>query len=322
MHRLPYGLIILFLCCSFAAETLARADEAIENFVKDVRPLLAAKCVSCHGPEKQEGGLRLDSAATAAKGGELGPAVVPGDAGRSLLVKAITFRDPDSQMPPKQKLSDREIAILTGWVKSGATWPDTAAGADHPDDDGSSIGDAFTDERNPVRRVFSGARLDLWSLRKPVAVPLPEEFANLHPIDSFVRERLQNAGLELSPEADRLRADMMSDLTNTTAAAFLGLTMSCCQCHDYKYDPLLQADHYRLRAFFAGVTPRDDLAISLADEQAEIDRHNAELEQRITSVKSELESLDRNQWAGTDTTTIPTIILATPRRRTNPSPRC
>lgn len=437
MQRHLYVLIILFLHCSFAAETSALADEASESFVKNVRPLLEAKCVSCHGPEKQEGGLRLDSAAAAGKGGELGPAVIPGDADRSLLVKAITFLDPDLQMPPKQQLSDREITILTEWVNSGAAWPDTDAEADHSAADGGLVGDAFTDERNPVRRVFGGERLDLWALRKPVAVPRLAEFSEMHPIDSFVRARLQTAGLEFSAEADRrtlirrltldltglpptsdelaaflddaspdayeklvdrllssqhygerqarlwldvvryadtngyerdefrplawqyrdyvirafnqdkpfdqfireqlagdelidgvpetsveadmliatgflrlgqwdstasifqeedrLRAEMMSDLTNTTAAAFLGMTMSCCQCHDHKYDPLLQADHYRLRAFFAGVTARDDLAISLADEQAEIDRHNAEVDQQITSVKSVLESLDRSQ---------------------------
>ncbi|MBC7965797.1 MAG: DUF1549 domain-containing protein [Fuerstia sp.] len=437
MRRLLYILVILFLHCSFAVGPSARADEAIEHFVNNVRPLLEAKCVSCHGAEKREGGLRLDSAAAAARGGELGPAVVPGDADGSLLVKAITFLDPDLQMPPKQKLSDKEITILTEWVNSGATWPDSTDGTDHPADDGSVIGDAFTDERNPVRRVFGNERLDLWSLRKPVVAERPTEFSNRHPIDSFVLERLQTAGFEFSPEADRrtlirrltldltglpptpdevaafvadtspgayetlvdrllsslhygerqarlwldvvryadtngyerdefrplawqyrdyvirafnqdkpfdqfireqlagdelvdgapktpaeadmliatgylrlgqwdstatifqeedrLRAEMMSDLTNTTAAAFLGMTMSCCQCHDHKYDPLLQADHYRLRAFFAGVTPRDDLAISLPDEQAEIDKHNAEVEQQITSVKSELDSLDRNQ---------------------------
>ncbi|TWW10650.1 Phosphoenolpyruvate carboxykinase [Planctomyces bekefii] len=51
-------------------------------------------------------------------------------------------------------------------------------------------------------------------------------------------------------EEARLQAELQADLTNTTAAAFLGLTMSCCQCHDHKYDPLTQADHYRMRAFF------------------------------------------------------------------------
>ena len=86
-------------------------------------------------------------------------------------------------------------------------------------------------------------------------------------------------------EEHRLSAEMMADLTNTTASAFLGLTMSCCQCHDHKYDPLSQADHSRMRAFFAGVTSRDDLAISLADEQATIDKHNALLDQQPAPLK-------------------------------------
>ena len=52
---------------------------------------------------------------------------MPGDLNLSLLVKAISFRDPDFQMPPKQKLSDKEIATLTDWVKAGATWPEPVA---------------------------------------------------------------------------------------------------------------------------------------------------------------------------------------------------
>ncbi len=85
---------------------------------------------------------------------------------------------------------------------------------------------------------------------------------------------------------------MLADLTNTTASAFLGLTMSCCQCHDHKYDPLSQADHYRLRAFFAGVTPRDDLVISLRDEKQEIDAHNARIDTLTAPLRAELATLD------------------------------
>lgn len=92
-------------------------------------------------------------------------------------------------------------------------------------------------------------------------------------------------------EEERLKQEQLADLTNTTAAAFLGLTFSCCQCHDHKYDPLSQADHYRLRAFFAAWQPRDDLAIETAEQQAEIDRHNAALDQQLAPLKQAQEKL-------------------------------
>ena len=632
------SMFFLALCGS----GLFAADDA-KNFVEDVQPLLEAKCVSCHGPEKQEGNLRLDSFSAAKVGGDRGAAIVPGDVEKSLLVKAISFRDPDFQMPPKRKLSDKEIATLTNWVQAGAAWPEPAVvlfedqpqflaalasgngksrliaegafggkaalgitplqrdgvkipgwnfaireqpqpgeyrylrlawkkrgagsvmielaangqwpdakvakgryvagpnttgwaaisvsetaptewtvatfdlwkdidsftltgiaptcdrgeeaffdsiilgptiasldayrpGAASPNvvTDSESFGDALTDKRNPIRKLFRGERLDLWSLRKPISedvshqpdcandrlknvgrpfqaveiiekqrpgkavLPPSQEAASarqLISIDAFIRERLAKENLQLAPEADRrtlirrltfdliglpptpdevaafaadeapdayhklvnrlldsprygerqarlwldvvryadtngyerdefrplawqyrdyvtrsfnqdkpfdqfiveqlagdalvdgapknsaeadmliatgflrlgqwdstasifqeeprLRAEMMADLTNTTASAFLGLTMSCCQCHDHKYDPLSQADHFRLRAFFAGVTSHDDLPVSLADEQAEIDKHNTALDQQAAPLKAELENLDK-----------------------------
>jgi hypothetical protein len=582
------------LFCVAIAVGPACADEVRDSFVEQIQPLLESKCVACHGREKQEGGLRLDSLASARQGGETGPAVVPGDIDKSLLVKAISFRDPDLQMPPAKKLADAEIEALTKWVKEGAHWPEPVAllfedetkfleslvngngrgrivsekpfggrvalgmtplqrdnpkipgwafvirqnpqpgeyrylrfawkkqgegsvmielashgkwpdaksakgryvagpnstgwaamsvsneaptdwtvvtvdlwkdlgettltgvaptcdrgqeaffdsiilgpsmasleayrpGAGLPSAaDSTPIGDAFTDKRNPIRKLFRGERLDLWSLKSPERPKLDvdagpaidlligrklaeagitpaneadrrtllrrltldltglppstaelaeflndsspdayekvvtrlldspqygerqarlwldvvryadtngyerDEFRPLawqyrdyvvrsfnqdKPFDQFIREQL--AGDELvngSPrteaEADmliatgylrlgqwdstasifqeepRLRAEQMADLTNTTASAFLGLTMSCCQCHDHKYDPFSQADHFRLRAFFAGVTPRDDLAITLAEEQAAIDAWNAELDRRTAPIKA------------------------------------
>jgi len=583
------------ILASAGCELLAADDAA--KFVEDVLPLLEAKCVSCHGPEKQEGNLRLDSWAAAKGGGDRGAAIVPGDVEKSLLVTAISFRDPDFQMPPKQKLSDKEIAMLTNWVKAGAAWPEPVAvlfedqpqflaaltsgngkgrliaegafggkaalgitplqrdgvkipgwnfaireqpqpgeyrylrlawkkrgegsvmielaangawpdakvakgryvagpnttgwaaisigetapsewsvatfdlwkdigsftltgiaptcdrgeeaffdsiilgptiasldayrpGAATANDatDISSFGDALTDKRNPIRKLFRGERLDLWSLKQPSR-------DGSHDIDSFIRERLAKEKLTPAPEADRrtlirrltfdliglpptpdevaafvadqapdayhklvnrlldsprygerqarlwldvvryadtngyerdefrplawqyrdyvirsfnqdkpfdqfiveqlagdalvsgvpknsaeadmliatgflrlgqwdstasifqeeprLRAEMMADLTNTSASAFLGLTMSCCQCHDHKYDPLSQADHFRFRAFFAGVTSRDDLPVSVAEEQAEIDKHNTELDQQAAPLKAEQAKLDK-----------------------------
>ena len=617
----------MFLLAVCGGEVIA-ADDVLK-FVEDVQPLLEAKCVSCHGPERQEGNLRLDSWAAAKVGGDRGAAIVPGDVEKSLLVSAISFRDPDFQMPPKQKLTDKEIATLTNWVQTGAAWPEPVAvlfedqpqflaalkngngkgrliaegafsgkaalgitplqrdgvkipgwdyvireqpqpgeyrylrlawmkrgvgsvmielaangawpdakvakgryvagpnttgwaaisaseaapsewsvatfdlwkdmgnfsltgiaptcdggdeaffdslilgptiasldayrpGAATANDeaDSSSFGDALTDKRNPIRKLFRGERLSLWSLKKPggeavsdqpdrASDRLPTEPEGSQPdasepgaiarrlisIDSFIRERLAKANLTLAPEADRrtlirrltfdliglpptpdevavfvadqasdayhklvdrlldsarygerqarlwldvvryadtngyerdefrplawqyrdyvirsfnqdkpfdqfiieqlagdelvkgvpntsaqadmliatgflrlgqwdstasifqeeprLRAEMMADLTNTTASAFLGLTMSCCQCHDHKYDPLSQADHFRFRAFFAGVTSRDDLSVSVADEQAEIDKHNAELDQQAAPLMAEQEKTDK-----------------------------
>jgi len=571
------------------------------TFVDNVQPLLQAKCISCHGPEKQDGNLRLDSFAAATAGGDRGPAIVPGDHEQSLLLTAISFSEPDLQMPPKQRLSDQEIQLLGDWVKKGAVWPDpvavlfedqpqfinaltngngvsrlvtedafsgdaalgitplqrdavkipswdfsirqhpqlgeyrylrlawkkrgagsvmielaangqwpdamnakgryvagpnstqwaaipvselaptqwtvvtfdlwqdigdfkltgiaptcdggeeaffdaiilgpTIASLDayrpnqgEPDDleTADPIGDAHNDKRNPIRKLFRGDRLDLWSLKTPQLAPTAHV---THSIDGFIGRRLAEKNLTHSPPADRrtlirrlsfdliglpptseeteafvddlspdayeklvdrlldsprygerqatfwldvvryadtngyerdefrplawqyrdyvvrafnqdkpydqfileqlagdelvdgvpknaaevdsliatgylrlgqwdstasifqeeprLRAEMLADLTNTTASAFLGLTMSCCQCHDHKYDPLSQADHFRLRAFFAGVTARDDLPVSVAEEQSAIDHHNAELDEQAAPLKAELERVDK-----------------------------
>lgn len=581
----------------------ARADDA-PRFVEDVWPILSARCIACHGSEKQEGNLRLDSFNAATLGGDRGSAIVPGDSEQSLLVQAVVFSDPDLQMPPKQKLSDREIATLTAWVKGGAVWPEPAKvlfederqflaalnngngrGRLVADDvhsgkaalgitplqrDGVSIpqwnfaireqpntgefrflrlawkkrgegsvmlelaasgrwpdaaaaqgryvagpnttgwaaisvadkapkewtvvtidlwqdmgdftltgcaptcdrgeeaffdmlilgqtvasldayragqgsassdsvdapppGDAFSDARNPIRKLFHGDRLDLWSLKPPTRAKVPTVTTN--PVDAFVRQRLAREKLAAAPpadrrtlirrltldlmglppspeetaefiadrtpdaydklvdrllassgygqrqarlwldvvryadtngyerdeyrtlawqyrdyvirafnadksfdqfireqiagdelvaeppqtqaeadaliatgylrlgqwdstasifqEEDRLRAETMADLTNTTASAFLGLTTSCCQCHDHKYDPLSQADHYRLRAFFAGVVPRDDLVIELAGKLDEISQQNAKLDMQLQTVRAEQEKLNKD----------------------------
>jgi mono/diheme cytochrome c family protein len=615
---LPLSIALASL---FAGVDALRADDvetrAVDQFVQTVEPLLKSKCVSCHGAEKQEGDLRLDSLAAALKGGESGPAVVAGDPAKSLLVKAVRFDDPDLQMPPKNRLQDEQIKTLTAWIKAGAVWPrpvlvlfdeeepflttlskgeakarferaDThrgklavavtprekyaeqiadwklpiretpkdgefrylrfawkklggggamlevaregnwppakaspapggryVAGPNETGMDAIAVGDtaptdwtvvtidlwkdlgdchvtglslmasgrgetlfdamllagstvdldawspgrgelafkptpkptqgptpklevigtAMEDPRNPIRKLFSGERLGLWSLKpvdssasadqqdafsttkidehiqkrlaaaglKPAPAadrqtiirrltfdltglpPTPEEVAAFiadktsdayktlvnrllasprygerqarlwldvvryadtngyerdefrpliwryrdyversfnadKPFDRFIREQLAGDEIVNGPprdqdeadaliatgylrlgqwdstasifqEEDRLRAEMMADVTNNAAAAFLGLTFSCCQCHDHKYDPLSQADHYRLRAFFAGVQSRDDLIVETADKLEQIKRHNAALDAQIDSLKAEQSKL-------------------------------
>lgn len=593
------------------ALSMIMAMTAFAATPRDAVAILKSHCVSCHGPEKQEGGLRLDGLEAALAGGDNGASVVPGNVDESLLIRAVRFDDPDLKMPPKNRLTDGQIQTLTDWVAAGAIWPrpvkvlfddevpflaalkegeapirwertDTHSGdravavgsrekfagripgwafairetpsdheyrylrfawkkidgggamfevardgewppaqADPPpggryvagpnatgldaivvgetapeewavvtldlwqdlgeftmtglslmaagsgetlfdtfllgatrddldawspgegeymfrrSDVDESIGPALTDPRNPIRQLFHGERLDLWSLRHPRETlgdqadgmslsptlidrhvdarlsaaglkrspeadrrsllrrvtfdltglpPSPEETANFladqsddayaravdrllaspaygerqarfwldvvryadthgyerdefrpliwqyrdyvvrafnqdKPYDQFIREQLAGDELVAGPpqdpqeadaliatgylrlgqwdstatifqEEDRLQAEILADLTNTTASAFLGLTFTCCQCHDHKYDPLSQADHYRLRAFFAGLQPRDDLVIELPEELARIETHNAAIDAELAPLKEEREMLD------------------------------
>jgi hypothetical protein len=107
----------------------------IEFFEKSVRPLLEEHCVECHSAAKgkTKGGLALDNAASLRKGGDTGPALVPGAPEKSLLVTAVTYKDPDLKMPPDNKrMPAEQVAILQEWVRSGAYDPrdGKASGAD------------------------------------------------------------------------------------------------------------------------------------------------------------------------------------------------
>jgi hypothetical protein len=98
-----------------------------EFFEKEIRPLLTERCFKCHGGEKTRGSLKLTSRATLLQGGDSGPAAVPGDPDKSLLLQAV--RHDGLKMPPKEKLKDQEIEKLTRWVKLGLPWPETGASA-------------------------------------------------------------------------------------------------------------------------------------------------------------------------------------------------
>ncbi len=100
------------------------ADEAegLRFFEEKIRPLLSENCFKCHGPKKQKAGLRLDARTLLLKGGESGPAIVPGKPGESLLIEAVSYRSSDLEMPPKKKLGRRQVEDLTRWVAMGAPW--------------------------------------------------------------------------------------------------------------------------------------------------------------------------------------------------------
>src|SRR5881394_1458507 len=118
-----FGLLLGLNISSSAAEPTSAQTQFFEN---KIRPLLANNCYKCHSQqaEKVKAGLLLDSKDGVLKGGESGPAIVPGDPEKSLLIKAVRYADPDLQMPPQgKKLSEDQIADLVTWVKMGAPDP-------------------------------------------------------------------------------------------------------------------------------------------------------------------------------------------------------
>ena len=109
---------------------LKAAPADIEFFEKKIRPLLAAKCYSCHSrrAKKLQGTLQVDSRAALLAGGDSGPAIVPGKPAQSLLIAAVQYvPEAEFEMPPQGKLADHEIAALTEWVRRGAPFPGGAA---------------------------------------------------------------------------------------------------------------------------------------------------------------------------------------------------
>src|SRR5687767_1709306 len=99
-----------------AAPPTARTatPQEIEFVEKKVRPVLAETCFNCHGPKKQMAGLRLDTRAAFLKGGDTGPAIVPGDPEKSLLIQAVR-QTGDLKMPPKAQLKHEAVEVLVAW---------------------------------------------------------------------------------------------------------------------------------------------------------------------------------------------------------------
>ena len=167
-------------------------------FESKIRPLLADQCYSCHSAkaEKLKGGLHVDSLEALLKGGDSGPALVPGDAEKSLLIKAVRYGDPDLQMPPKgKKLSDRQIADLTRWVKAGAPWPETDKAAARP----TKVSHEIT-EKDRSWWAFQPIR------RPELPVHLKSGIADLKsrsPIDAFIRAQLDAKHLKPNPSATK-----------------------------------------------------------------------------------------------------------------------
>ncbi len=170
---------------------------AVESEVTqhDVIPILFLRCTACHGRQQQEAGLDLRTRESMLKGGKSGPAIVPGKPAESLLLKRIHAEE----MPPRKRLVEAmvkpveadEVAKLARWIELGA--PEAA---EEPDVAGTAT--------DPLVRPEDR---DFWSFRPPQSAPVPQVAHGdrvRNPIDAFVLKRLEEHGLSLSPEADRL----------------------------------------------------------------------------------------------------------------------
>lgn len=153
----------------------------VEFFENRIRPVLIRHCYECHSAAASEvqGGLRLDSRDLIRKGGETGPAVVPGDPGKSLLLQAI--RHESLEMPPAGKLPQNVISDFESWVRAGAADP-----RDHPPSD-DEVADLSW-------RSVLAERRDWWSLQ-PLARTNPPIDAVENPVDAFISFKQQAAGI-------------------------------------------------------------------------------------------------------------------------------
>lgn len=190
----------------------ARADDPVSlppaaagmvDFVAEIQPIFARRCVECHGPQKQKSGYRLDNQPIALRGGDSGHrAIVPGNSADSALLRLLATTDRDERMPPKgDPLSAAEIGLVRAWIEQGAKWPESASvRVDDPRDWWSlqplrrpPVGVQSGPARPAAREQDPGAR------GRDAGAPAVE----VNAVDALVRARLKSAGGKPSPEADR-----------------------------------------------------------------------------------------------------------------------
>src|SRR5262245_26899218 len=176
------------------AKKAAHPDPAaFQFFEQKVRPLLTENCFECHSAKKQRGGLRLDSLASALTGGDQGPALVPGQPDKSLLIKAVRHEDRELKMPPSKKLTREQVADLTRWVKMGAPWP----GADASAGSTTRKGEFRITDKDRAHWAFQ-------PVKRPDVPAVKDKAWARNPIDAFILARLEAKGLRPNPPAAKL----------------------------------------------------------------------------------------------------------------------
>ncbi len=190
-----FGLAYYLLSTSLTATAETPPSAPPVDFVRDIKPILAAHCYDCHGARKQKADLRLDNRSDAFNaGGPDGKVIVPGRSGQSSLFKRVTAPDPDDRMPQKaEPLSAVEIARLKDWIDRGAVWP---AGVD----------DAAPTNSVGLGMVITAKDRTFWSFQpvRRVAPPAVKHAAWVtSPVDAFILAKLESEGLAPAPPASK-----------------------------------------------------------------------------------------------------------------------
>lgn len=180
--------------------------QAVDFFETKIRPLLVAHCYECHGPEEAEGNLRLDHRAGWEKGGDRGPAIVPGDPSSSLLIRAVTGRDEELAMPPKESgnsLSDAQIEDLMTWIRHGAIDPRHGERIETDRERAARTHWAFQPITTPasISEFLAGPLPSIEQLAE-LAQAENETAVSRHPIDRLVDHQLAQRGIVPLGRAD------------------------------------------------------------------------------------------------------------------------
>jgi mono/diheme cytochrome c family protein len=180
-------LLSMISAARFSAATPPELPPAADrpiDFVGDVQPILASRCYSCHGPEKQKSGYRLDVKSIALTGGDQGGSITPGNSAESPFIHFVAGLDEDLRMPAEgDPLTVEQVSVLRAWIDQGAAWPDSA------------------DQRQDDPRNH-------WAFQPLSQTQPPDvEGANggcvRNPIDAFILVKLNEQGLRHSIPADR-----------------------------------------------------------------------------------------------------------------------
>jgi len=208
------------------------------DFKSEVQPIFEASCIRCHGRGRARGGLKIDSRESLLKGGEAGPAAVPGDSANSYLIKLVAGVDPDEVMPKKgKKLTAEEVGVLRAWIEQGLTWDSAITFGPVPPQNLEPRMPAVPvarQEANPVDRF-----LDVYFQEHHIKPPPPVS-------DRVFARRVYLDTIGLLPPAGELKTFVSSRKTDKRAALvkdLLSREESCAQNWLTYWNDLLRNDY-------------------------------------------------------------------------------